>query len=149
MEEIQKIKLLIIEEDSNDADILMEILDNSNDVAIYGAYELESQWVKNLEEAKERMEEFKCDMIFLNLNLDDKISFDVLRTMKTVATDIPIIVTTTYLNRKLWQEVFLEGAQDFILKNSIDNTHLVIKTIFYTFERLKYQNQHCPTPLIT
>jgi FixJ family two-component response regulator len=54
---------------------------------------------------------------------------------------VPIIVTTGYMNRKLWQEAFLEGAQDFILKTSV-NSQLIIKTIFYTFERLKYQNSH-------
>ncbi len=141
MEEIRKIRLLVIEDNPSDADVLMETFDHSNDIAIYGAYELEAQWVKSLEDAQERLQEFEFDMIFQDLDLGETKGRDTLKGIKALAKNIPIIVTTGYINRKLWQEAFSEGAQDFILKNSI-NSQIIVKTIFYTFERLKYQTQH-------
>lgn len=141
IEEIRKIRLLVIEDNPSDADVLMETFDHSNDIAIYGAYELEAQWVKSLEDAQERLQEFEFDMIFQDLDLGETKGRDTLKGIKALAKNIPIIVTTGYINRKLWQEAFSEGAQDFILKNSI-NSQIIVKTIFYTFERLKYQTQH-------
>ncbi len=141
MEEIRKISLLIIENNPRDADVLMDIFDNSNDITIYGAYELDAQWVKSIEDAQERLQEFTYDMIFLDLDLGETNSFDSLRAIKAIAQNIPIIVTTGYINRQLWQEAFLEGAQDFVLKNSIHNSQLIVKTIFYTLERLKYSGR--------
>jgi DNA-binding NtrC family response regulator len=141
MEEFKKIKLLIIESNSGDAEALMDIFGDCNDIAIYGAYELEAQWVKNIEDAQERLKEFKFDMIFQDLDLSEHHGCKSLKIIKSLAPNVPIIVTTGYINRKLWQEAFLEGAQDFILKTSV-NSQLIIKTIFYTFERLKYQHLH-------
>lgn len=141
MEEIRKIRILIIEGDAGDADTLMDIFENSNDITIYGAYELEAQWVKNLEDAEERLKDFQYDLIFLDLDLDETKGCATIEAIKAITQDTPIIVTTGYINRKLWQKAFLEGVQDFILKSSI-NSQLITKTIFYTFERLKYQNQH-------
>jgi two-component system, cell cycle sensor histidine kinase and response regulator CckA len=141
MENFKKIKLLIIESNSVDAEALMDIFGDCNDIAIYGAYELEAQWVKNIEDAQERLKEFQFDMIFQDLDLSEHHGCKSLKIIKSIAPNVPIIVTTGYINRKLWQEAFLEGAQDFILKTSV-NSQLIIKTIFYTFERLKYQNLH-------
>lgn len=141
MEEIRKIRLLVVEDNPSDADILMDTFDHSNDISIYGPYKLEAQWVKSIEEAQERLKEFEFDLIFQDLDLGETKGKDTLKAIRAVAKNIPIIVTTGYINRKLWQDAFLEGAQDFILKNSI-NSQLVVKTIFYTFERLKFQVQH-------
>ncbi len=141
MEDVRKIRLLVVEDNPSDADVLMDTFDHSNDIAIYGAYELEAQWVKNLEDAKERLNEFDFDLIFQDLDLGETKGKDTLKAIKTIAKNIPIIVTTGYINRKLWQEAFAEGAQDFILKSSI-NSQIIVKTIFYTFERLKFQTEH-------
>lgn len=138
-EEIKKIKVLVVEDNPSDADILVDIFEHSNDMAIYGPYTIDAQWVKSLEEAKERLEQFDFDFIFQDLDLGETKGIETLRAIKKVSKNIPTIVTTTYINRKLWNEAFAEGAQDFILKNSI-NSQLVVKTIFYTLERLKHQN---------
>jgi len=137
-DEIKKIRVLIVEDNPSDADILMDILEHSNDIAIYGSYEIEGQWVKSLEEAKDRLTEFDFDFIFQDLDLGETKGIDTLRAINKINKQIPVIVTTTYINRKLWHDVFTEGAQDFILKNSI-NSQLVVKTIFFTLERLKHQ----------
>lgn len=144
MEVIKKIRVLVIEDNSSDADFLMGAIERCRDVTIYGAYELEAQWVRSLQDAQDRLEEFDFDLIFQNLHLDGTKSKSALREVKAISKNIPIVVTTGHLNRTLWQEAFLEGAQDFILKESI-NSQVIIKTIFHTFERLKYQAAHLGT----
>lgn len=145
MEEITKIKILIVEDNPSDADIMMDIFEHSNDIAIYGPYEIEAQWVKSLNEAKERLADFDFDFIFQDLDLGETKGIETLQELKKFNKDTPVIVTTTYINRKLWDKVLAEGAQDFILKNSI-NSQLLIKSIFFTQQRLKYQDNSQRVP---
>ncbi len=136
--DIRTMKVLVIEDNPSDADVLIDIFDHSNDISIYGPYEINVQWVKELDEAKERLEDYEFDFIFLDLDLGETKGIETIVETRKFSKEIPIIVTTSYINRKLWHEAFSQGAQDFILKNSM-NSQLVVKTIFYTMEKLKYR----------
>ena len=131
---MQEIKVLVIEDNPSDADLLLEIFDHSNDIQVYGEYEIQYGWVKSIEEAMERLEEYKPDIVFCDLDLGETTGIATLKNVRNFLPKAPIIVTTGYLNRKLWYEALENGADDFVLKNSI-NPQLILKTVFYSLAR--------------
>ena len=83
-EDVKKIKVLVVEDNPSDADVLMDIFEHSNDIAIYGPYEIEAQWAKTLTEAKERLEEFDFDFIFEDLDLGETKGIETLEGSKEI-----------------------------------------------------------------
>jgi signal transduction histidine kinase len=122
------IKILLVEDNLADADLLGEILEEAD----------ETEWslvhVEKLKEAFHTLSENDFDVILLDLSLPDKQGLATVTQTHEVAPDLPIVVLTGLNDKVTSLEALREGAQDYLVKGKIDS-NLLIRAIRYAIER--------------
>ena len=122
------IKILLVEDNPADADLLQEILDESD----------ETQWsvvhVERLKEALQILSEDHFDAILLDLSLPDKQGLATVVQTHEAAPDLPIVVLTGLNDRVIALEALRQGAQDYLVKGKIDS-NLLFRAIHHAIER--------------
>ncbi len=122
------IKILLVEDNLADADLLGEILEEAD----------ETEWslvhVEKLKEALHTLSENDFDVILLDLSLPDKQGLATVTQTHEVAPDLPIVVLTGLNDKVTSLEALREGAQDYLVKGKIDS-NLLIRAIRYAIER--------------
>lgn len=84
------------------------------------------------EEALQTIEQKKPCLVFLDIKMPGRNGIDVLREIKSVAPDVPVVMVSGHLNSYLAQQATRFGACDYILK-PIDWAHLRNTAHLYTF----------------
>lgn len=122
------IKILLVEDNPADADLLSEFLDEAD----------ETQWslvhVEKLKEALQTLRENHFDVILLDLSLPDKQGLATVVQTHETAPDLPIVVLTGLNDRVTALEAVRQGAQDYLVKGKIDS-NLLVRAIGYAIER--------------
>lgn len=122
------IRILLVEDNLADADLLEEILDESG----------EAQWVlvhvDKLKEALQALRNERFDVILLDLSLPDKQGVDTITQTYQAAPDLPIVVLTGLNDQDIALEALRQGAQDYLVKGKIDN-NLLHRAIHHAIER--------------
>lgn len=131
--------VLIIEDNASDADLIMEILDESENYFLADNFEFQTAWVKSLDEAKEEIQNQNFDIVLSDLNLRDSVGLNTLSEIKKILPNSILIVLTGFINRKLWAEALANGADDYITKNTLEG-NILVRSICYTIERHKYKD---------
>jgi len=117
------IKILSVEDDDDDADLLAFALEQTPD----RAYELRR--ARTLAQMHGILSSFRPDIVLLDLNLPDSRGLDTVRSAVPASHDAPILVLTGSLDDDTGTGAVEAGAQDFlpkpemmtpILKRSID-----------------------------
>lgn len=117
------IKILSVEDDDDDADLLAFALEQTPD----RAYELRR--ARSLAQMHEILSGFRPDIVLLDLNLPDSRGLDTVRSAVLASHDAPILVLTGSMDDETGTGAVEAGAQDFlpkpemmtpILKRSID-----------------------------
>jgi two-component system LytT family response regulator len=99
-------KILIIEDENLAADFLEKlILDNIDDCQIVGK-------AKNVKEASKLFHTFKPDLLMMDINLGDHLSFDLFEYINP--EDLDVIFTTSYQEYAV--KAFKVNAIDYVLK---------------------------------
>jgi two-component system, NarL family, response regulator DegU len=62
------------------------------------------------------VEDFKPDVIIVDINMPEMSGFEVMRKILDKHIDARVILLTAHKNRKLVEKGFLEGAMGFVLK---------------------------------
>ncbi len=102
--------ILLVEDNSHDADLLQETL------AAVGA-SLEIRHVERLEQAIERLRQAApVDVILLDLLLPDSMGLATLQRVNSAAPHLPILVLTGTEDEALGVEAVRLGAQDYLVK---------------------------------
>jgi signal transduction histidine kinase len=122
------IKILLVEDNPADADLLQEILDEAD----------ETQWqvvhVERHKDALKCLSESHFDVVLLDLSLPDKQGLSTVAQTYQAVPDLPILVLTGLNDRVLALEALREGAQDYLVKGKIDSD-LLVRAIRYAIER--------------
>jgi len=117
------IKVLSVEDDDDDADLLAFALEQTPD----RAYELRR--ARSLAQMHRVLSSFRPDIVLLDLNLPDSRGLDTVRSAVLASHDAPILVLTGSIDDETGSGAVEAGAQDFlpkpemmtpILKRSID-----------------------------
>jgi signal transduction histidine kinase len=126
--ESTSLKILLVEDNPADADLLSEILAEAD----------ETQWslvhVEKLKEALHTLSENHFDVILLDLSLPDKQGLGTITQTYEAAPDLPIVVLTGLNDKVLALEALRQGAQDYLVKGKIDS-NLLVRAIRHAIER--------------
>ncbi|MEG3858997.1 sensor histidine kinase [Microcoleus sp. herbarium12] len=122
------IKILLVEDNPADADLLAELLEVSGGVQ----WELVS--VEFLYEAIAQLSKQPFDVVLLDLSLPDSRGLETLTRLREVAPDTAMVVMTGLDDEAIALESVRLGAQDYIVKGQI-TTQLLVRTIRYAIER--------------
>ncbi|MFH0909590.1 MAG: response regulator [bacterium] len=126
--DIQRICLLLVEDDDNEARLVRDMLRE----AVGVSYEI---WhVNSIHDAADSLREKKFDAILCDLTLPDSDNLATFLKVKQSAPDIPVIVMTGFDDHALALAALQRGAQDFLVKGYVDR-RLLDSSIRYAIER--------------
>ncbi len=109
----QTIKLLVIEDNAGDAEIVQAYLRKSSMVH-------EQTNVATLEQAKWTLSEQSFDAIMVDLNLPDSTGVATVEAVVAAAKGVPVVAMTGTKSEKLGLQCIEAGAQDFIAKSDFN-----------------------------
>lgn len=138
MNKLENIHILLIEDNSIDAQIFQRMLVQTKGTVFN--IEVVSSLEQGFTYLKEK--EKNIDIIVTDLNLENSFGIDTFRALYKQAKDLPIIVLTgAYMEEELGIQAVKEGAQDYLYKNNINST-ILYYTIRYAIIRKKLHILH-------
>jgi len=127
----ERVKILLIEDDSGDAFLIQEMLAGVTD-AIF-----EQQWCRTLSSGIEYMSSGQpVDVILLDLTLPDSSGLATLHGIKNINDRIPVIILTGMSSEEIAYQAVSKGAQDFLVKGRF-NSDSLSRSIRYSIQRQK------------
>jgi len=131
--EIKTIKLLLIEDDEDDAELLRAALKKATGVR----FQLEI--AKTLKEGLPRIAQGGFEVILLDLTLPGTSGLDTFEAVKAQAHDLPIIILSGLDDQTLARKAVHAGAQDYLVKGP-ESSQLVTRALIYAIERTESRN---------
>ncbi|NET30730.1 MAG: EAL domain-containing protein [Cyanothece sp. SIO1E1] len=135
----QCIKILLIEDNPADADLLQEILETADTDQLHLTH------VDLFSKAVQYLCEHSVDVILLDFSLPDARGLVMVRRLYKIAPNVPIIVLTGLNDEETAIEAVREGAQDYLVKGTsflspsavseAKSGNLLVRTIRYAIER--------------
>lgn len=126
--ESKTINVLLIEDNPNDTILLRKILQKAR-----GAH-FEVDCAETLSAGLKKLGTHSCDVVLLDLVLNESKGMDTFRSVQQRAPQIPIIVLSGLEDETLALETVHAGAQDYLVKGRVDSA-LLSRTINYAIER--------------
>ncbi len=128
-EELKKIRVLIIDDDQGDAEILQRYLSRCRRPTV------KSEYAEDLPQALEKLADRHFGLVFLDNRLGGGITArHVLESFHEKNIDVPVIIVTAYGDQQTAVELMKMGAYDYITKDSLAS-ELVEKIILNTAEQ--------------
>ena len=127
---MRAITILLIEDNPPEVRLIREMLKEVSNFK----YNLISE--VTLKEGCEQIQKNNFDIILLDLNLPDSTGKQTFQKVIECSNDIPVVLITGMEEEKLSLKLIMEGAQDYITKQSM-NPDLLGKSILYSIERQK------------
>jgi len=121
-------KVLLIEDDSADAQLIMEILREEPENA------MEVLHVDNLARGLDALARGGIDVVLLDLTLPDSSGHNTFAMLAKHVPTMPVIVLTGMDDKAMAIRIVQEGAQDYLVKSMVDYTMLA-RSIRYSIER--------------
>ena len=125
---MNRVQLLLVEDNPGDARLLRELLEEAEPEAFA------ITWVDRLAHAQTELEREMPDAILLDLSLPDGSGMATVRAVQAVAPTIPILVLTGLVDQAIALQAVQEGAQDYLIKGEVDGA-LVARAVRYAMER--------------
>ena len=121
-------KVLLVEDNEFDADILQELLDDGeqSDISLV--------WVDKISKAREALQTASFDLILLDMNLPDSDGLTTLYKTQEFSRDLPIIVLSGLADESVAIEAVQNGAQDYLVKGQF-TSDILVRSILYAIER--------------
>ena len=120
-------RALVVEDNPGDAFLVQEQLSQAGT-----RFDVKS--ADHLSAAIESVSVQPPDVVLLDLDLPDSRGTDTIRRMVKKIPNVPVLVLTGQDDEELAVKAVQEGAQDYIIKNHLDSTHLK-RAIKYAIER--------------
>ncbi|MFW6457386.1 MAG: PP2C family protein-serine/threonine phosphatase [Planctomycetota bacterium] len=124
----QTVKVLLVEDDPDDAFLIHEMLGESRTV------DFDLTHVTRLSEATESLDEQHYDIVLLDLTLPDSTGIDTFYKLNASTPRPPIVVLTGLADEQMGTETVRAGAQDYLIKGDV-NSDLLIRSVRYAIER--------------
>ncbi len=132
--ENQKLKVLLVEDSPDDAEVIRDIL------AQAAGQKYDLQLAGMLSEASTHLDQEQFDVILLDLSLPDSQGLDTVQKMIGKAPNIPIIVLTGLRDEAIAVKSLAKGAQDYLTKIRLDSD-ILVRAIRYAVERHTLQTE--------
>jgi diguanylate cyclase (GGDEF)-like protein/PAS domain S-box-containing protein len=123
-----RIKVLLIEDNPGDANLVRRYLDESSE----GVFEIEH--LDRLETGLDQLRDGDYDVLLLDLDLPDSKGLESFGRANAAMPHIPIVVMTGRDDDGLALQAVREGAQDYMVKRNVGPQNLV-RSIHYAIER--------------
>lgn len=130
---MEKIKILLIEDNPGDAVLLSEILKESKDITF------EINHAHRLEEALKASKD-SFDIILSDLSLPDSSGLNTYRNIRKQFPAMPIVILSGNLDESVAVTAVREGAQDYLIKGQPDSPTLT-RCIRYSIERKRSEQE--------
>jgi PAS domain S-box-containing protein len=128
------IRVLLVEDNSFDADILSELLEESN------VKDISLTWVDRLSKAQEALNAGTFDLMLIDMNLPDSDGLKTLFSAQHIAPALPIIVLSGHTDENVAIEAVQNGAQDYLVKGQF-SSDILVRCILYAIERKNMAQQ--------
>lgn len=128
------IKILLIEDDVADAELINEMLKSGDGV------KFETDRIDRLEHCSIKIEESAYDVILVDLGLPDSQGLDTFVSVSKIAPAIPIIVFTGLSDEEFGNEAVHMGAQDYLIKGDV-NEVLLKRSLLYAIQRKQAEEE--------
>lgn len=115
-----RFKILILEDNKIDADLVRRYLNRSDE-------DYDIKWVEKKDEYKELLEEFNPDLIISDYNLRYYNAYDALEIRNKFNEDIPLIVLSGTIGEEEAVNLIKEGAIDFLIKYNLVRLPQIVK----------------------
>lgn len=122
---MEKIKVLIVEDNPGDLRLIQELLAENQNVRFV------TDNCTTVTAALEKLPD-NYEVVLLDLNLPDSVGLDTFDKMKRI--DLPIIILTGIDDLEIARKAVREGTQDYLEKPNLTSDKLC-KSIFYAIER--------------
>jgi len=122
------IRLLLVEDNPGDADLVREMLDSTSEA------KFELSHVDRLADGLALLAGGGFDAVLLDLGLPDSTGLVTFYGLHAAVPWIPVVVLTGSLDSETGIQAVAAGAQDFLVKGSVDGSTLV-RRIRYSVER--------------
>ncbi|MEE9378699.1 MAG: response regulator [Candidatus Lokiarchaeia archaeon] len=132
--EDKPLSVLLIEDNPADANLVIELLKQSNII------NFDVKWSTKLHDGLNKLKTQNFDIILLELSLPDSWGINTLFVTLEKTQNIPIIVLTGVDNDMLAINSVKKGNQDFLVKEQVDHIGL-IRSIQYAIERKKLEDR--------
>lgn len=126
------IKILLIEDNPSDAQLIQEMLTNVE------GFSFSLEHAGQLSTGLEQMAKGSVDVVLLDLMLPDSHRLDTFTTAHSQASQVPIIILSNLDDEKLAAQAVREGAQDYLVKGQVDG-NLLTRAIRYAVERARIE----------
>lgn len=114
-------KILVVDDEQDIRDMISDVLTSFGN---------QTQTANNIKTATAQIEEFKPELILLDLKLDKEDGMDVLKYSKTSHKDIKVIVITGFSEKDTEQTVRSLGADGFTTKPiNVGNLNKLIQEV--------------------
>lgn len=130
----ETLRLLIVEDNPADADLIREMLPTSGPVIF------QTEWVVRLAAALTRLKAPGIDLVLLDLGLPDSRGLVTYHQIRREAPQIPVIVLTGTNDDELAVAAVRDGAQDYLCKSQLGG-HLLARSARYAVERKQTECQ--------
>src|SRR5689334_14186668 len=110
---VQRINLLLVEDNQGDADLLREFL-SEVDLRIRLTH------VQRLDDALRMLTVVSFDVILLDLSLPDAQGFTTIKSIRGTAPHLPMVVLTGISDERFAMQAVQSGAQDYLVKGHVD-----------------------------
>jgi two-component system, NtrC family, response regulator AtoC len=122
------VRLLLVEDNPGDADLVREMLDSA------GEAKFDLAQTERLSSGLALLAGGGYDVILLDLGLPDSTGLETFYTLHAAVPWIPVVVLTGSTDSEIGVQAVAAGAQDFLVKRTVDGATLA-RRIRYALER--------------
>jgi signal transduction histidine kinase len=124
------IKVLLVEDDLGDADLICELLE------LVDSTDFQVTQSRRLKDALQHLSQEWFDVVLLDLSLPDSHGLTTVSQVYIQAPIVPIVILSGLEDESLAIEALQKGAQDYLVKGQLESD-LLVRTIRYAIERTK------------
>ena len=121
----EEIRVLLIDEDPHDVELMQRMLADGFSVEV----------INHLGSVMNYLRE-GYDIVILDLNLPDSQGYDTFEAVEKMSGEVPVIVLTHNSDVSLATRAMSHGAQDYLFKETI-NSEVMARSVRYAIERNK------------
>jgi PAS domain S-box-containing protein len=129
--EFRPTRILLVEDDIEQAGLIARIMAKTGNG-------FEINWVPQLSQGLQRLEQGDIDLVILDLGLPDSEGLETFIQVNKKAPDLPVVVLTGLADENIGLAAVRRGAQDYLIKGSVDYK-ILAQTIRYALERRRSQ----------
>ncbi|MDZ7844722.1 MAG: PAS domain S-box protein [Anaerolineales bacterium] len=126
--------ILLVEDNPGDARLVEEYLTRADD------YDFNMEQVRSLQEAISHLGERDADVVLLDLGLPDSLGIETFHIIHAQKKNIPVLILTSLENEELALKIVQAGAQDYLVKDHMDEVSLP-RAVRYAIEMADIQQE--------